>query len=148
MTAFFEDLEIGQIFTSAPHAVTTEEITHFARLYDPQDFHTSASTAENTIFGGLIASGWMTAGITMRLMLEAVPKISGGIVGRGIEQLQWPQAVRPGDTLKAEVEILELRPSNSDSARGIARIRTITRNQKGETVQHMESVIFLPRRDQ
>lgn len=146
--AFMDDFHVGQKFSSGAVTVTAEDIIAFAKQFDPQDFHTDPEKAKDTVVGRHIASGWHTASLTMRLMMDTLPKMKGGILGRTIENLNWPRAVYPGDTLSAEVDILDLRASKSDPARGISRIRTTTRNQKGETVQEMESVIFMPRKGQ
>jgi acyl dehydratase len=141
-----EDFHAGQKFHSKPVTVTAEDIVAFARQFDPQYFHTDPALAKDSVFGGLAASGWHTAALTMRLLLDAVPDIAGGMVGRAVEKLHWPRAVRAGDTLSAEIEVLDVRPSNSNPTRGTGRIRAVTRNQKGEIVQEMETVILLPRR--
>lgn len=141
-----EDFAVGQSFTSMTITVTPEMIVAFAREYDPQYFHLDAAQAKSSVFQGLSASGWHTAALTMRMLIDAVPDIEGGMVGRAIEKMQWPRPVRPGDVLQTTVEVLDLRVSNSDPRRGVGRIRVTTRNQKSETVQEMETIIFLPRR--
>jgi acyl dehydratase len=142
-----EDFHVGQKFTAGPMTVTAQDITAFAEQFDPQDFHTDSLKAKNTVFGEQVASGWHTAALSMRLMLSAVPEIEGGMVGRSIEKLQWPRPVRPGDSLSITIEILEMRVSASNPARGITRIKAVTHNQNNDPVQEMETVIFMPRRE-
>lgn len=143
---YMEDITAGQKFTAGPLAVSADEIITFASQFDPQDFHTDAEKAKNMAFGELVASGWHTAALTMRMIVEAVPPMEGGMIGRTILSMNWPRPVRPGDTLSYEGEILEIRPSEKNPKRATLRIRNTTRNQKGETVLEMESVIFIPRR--
>ncbi|MBI1216614.1 MAG: dehydratase [Alphaproteobacteria bacterium] len=143
---YMEDLAVGQKISSGPLTVTAEEIIAFGRRYDPQDFHIDAEAAKHTVFGELIASGWQTAALTMRMIFDAAPRMKGGIIGRGIEKLEWPRAVKPGDTLSYEGEITALRPSASKPQTGVMRLRNTTRNQHGEVVLEMETVIFVPRR--
>lgn len=143
---YLEDLSIGQTFTAGPYKVTQEEIIAFARQYDPQDFHTDPVKAKDTFFGELVASGWHTAALTMRMMAEATPKMEGGMVGRSIEKMSWPRAVKPGDEISLTIEVLDFRPSGSNPKRGIVRTRNTVRNQKGEPVLEMEVVMFIPRR--
>src|SRR6266496_4584672 len=143
---YFEDFRVGDRFRSADYAVTEGEIVDYARRYDPQPFHTDSAAAVRSIFGGLVASGWYTAAITMRMTAQSEIRIAGGMIGMGVEQLRWPRPVRPGDTLHVEAEVLEVRPSRSHSDRGIVRVRNTTLNQAGELVQTMETALFVPRR--
>jgi acyl dehydratase len=143
---FMEDCEIGQKFRSGPLTVTQDEIISFGRQYDPQVFHTDPVAAKDSAFGELVASGWQTAALSMRLILEALPPMKGGMIGRQIEKVSWPRPVRPGDSLSYEGEILDIRPSASNPARGVLRVKCTTTNQRGETVMEMESIIFVPRR--
>jgi acyl dehydratase len=144
---YLEDLKVGQKFAAGPRIVTEEEIIAYARQFDPQDFHTSPILAKDTVFGGLVASGWHTASMTMRLILEATPKMKGGMIGRQVEKISWPRPVRPGDELSLEIEIIDIRPSATNPARGTARTRNTVSNQKGETVMEMDTVILVPRRE-
>jgi len=146
MPLHLEDLYVGQRFTSPTHEMTVEEIVAFARQFDPQPFHLDANTAMDSLFGELVASGWHTAAMTMRLMLASDLNVEGGLFGNGGE-LRWPQPTRPGDILRVEVEILEVRPSKSHPERGIARFRTETKNQRNETVQTFEAMLVVPRRE-
>jgi len=139
-----DDLHVGQRFTSGTHLIDEEQIKAFAQQFDPQPFHLDAEAAKETLFEGLVASGWHTAAISMRLMVERLPLI-GGIVGAGGE-LAWPAPTRPGATLHVESEILELSPSRSHPDRGMATIRSETVNQLGEIVQVLIVKLVVPRR--
>lgn len=144
---FFEDLKPGQIFTSGTIRVEAEEITAFASQYDPQPFHLDEASAQNTFFRGLAASGWHTAALTMKLLVASDFRPAGGLIGAGLEELRWPRPVRPGDALKIEVEILEVRSSRSKPYQGIAKIRTTTLNQHGKAVQvYVANIIVLGRK--
>ena len=114
---FLDDLHVGQRFISAARTLDAAEIKRFAAEYDPQPFHLDETAAQDTLFGGLAASGWHTAAITMRLLVERGLPIAGEIIGTGGELL-WKKPVRPGDTLHVECEILEIIPSRSRSDRG------------------------------
>ena len=131
---FLDDLQVGQRFVSDTHRIDPEQIRAFAVQFDPQPFHLDAEAAKATLFEGLVASGWHTAAISMRLLVESGLPIAGGLIGAGAE-LTWPSPTRPGDVLQAESEVLELRPSRSRPDRGMATIRSETRNQRGDTVQ-------------
>ena len=142
---FLDDLHVGQRFTSGRHAIDEGQIQAFARQFDPQPFHLDAGAAKGTLFQGLVASGWHTAAVTMRLLVEAGLPIAGGLIGVGAE-ITWPKPTRPGDTLHVESEILELRPSRSNPGRGTATVRSETRNQLGEIVQVLVAKLVVPRR--
>ena len=142
---FLEDLYIGQRFTSGSHVVNEAQIKQFASEFDPQPFHLDAAAAKATLFGGLAASGWHIAAITMRLLVEGGLPIGGGIIGLGGE-LSWLKPTRPGDTLDVVSEILEITPSRSQPNRGIVRVRSETRNQHREVVQTFTARLLLPRR--
>jgi acyl dehydratase len=141
---FLDDLHVGQRFTSGRHLIDEEQIKAFAQQFDPQPFHLDAEAAKDTLFEGLVASGWHTAAVTMRLLVESGLPIAGGIVGAGGE-ITWPRPTRPGDTLHVESEILELRPSRSRPDRGTATVRSETRNQRGEIVQVFIAKLVVPR---
>ena len=143
---YLEDIRVGDRFRSVDYTVTEGEIIDYARRYDPQPFHTDPAAARESIFGGLVASGWHTAAITMRLIAQSEVRIAGGSIGLGLEELRWLRPVRPGDTLHVEVEVLEVRPSRSHPDRGIVRFRNTTRNQTGEIVQTMVTALYVPRR--
>ena len=142
---YFEDLKAGDRFASSPYEVTTEGIVSFAREFDPQPFHVDLSAADKSMFKGLAASGWHTAAITMRLFVQAT-NFAEGAVGLGVDELRWPVPVRPGDALRVEVEIVDLRESRSKLNHGIIRIRNTTTNQRGEIVQTMFASAMVPRR--
>lgn len=143
---YYEDLSLGQKFTAGPVEVTLDEIIAYAKQFDPQGFHTDPERAKHTVFGEIIASGWHTASMTMRLIIAASPKMKGGMIGRKIEHISWPKPVKPGDKLSYEGEILDLRTSSSNAERGIMRVKNTTFNQNREPVLEMESVVFVPRR--
>lgn len=143
---YIEDLHVGQKFSAGPVAITAEEIIAFGKQYDPQDFHTDPVKALDSAFGELVASGWQTGGLTMRMILEALPKMKGGMIGRSIEKMDWPRPVRPGDTLSLEAEILDLRVSDHRPERGMMRTKNITYNQNREPVMRMETIAFVPRK--
>jgi len=144
---YFEDFAIGQTFASAkPLRVDKDDIFAFAGKYDPQPFHLDEEAARQSIFQGLSASGWHTAAITMRLITESDFKAAGGTIGLGFETMRWPIPVRPGDELRIESEILELRPSKSRPDRGLMKVRTRTFNQNGDIVQELTANVMVPRR--
>jgi len=142
-----EDLRVGQRFVSGTHRIDEEQIRAFAQQFDPQPFHLDAEGAKGTFFGGLVASGWHTAAITMRLLVGGGLPIAGGIVGAGGE-IAWPSPVRPGAVLHVESEILELRPSRSRPDRGMVTVRSETRDQFGVVVQVLVAKLVVPRRMQ
>jgi acyl dehydratase len=144
-TLYLDDLTVGQRFVSGTHTMDAAEIRQFAARYDPQPFHLDDAAARGTLFGGLVASGWHTAGTTMRLIVNGGLPIAGGILGTGGELL-WTRPVRPGDTLHVECEVLEVTRSRSKPDRGTAVIRCLTLNQDGETVQSFTPKIVVPRR--
>ncbi|MDR2336084.1 MaoC family dehydratase [Diaphorobacter ruginosibacter] len=131
---YLDDLRIGQKFISSEHVLDAAQIIEYARQFDPQVFHTDPEKARDTFFQGLAASGWHTASITMKLVVESLP-MSAGVIGAGVEELSWPQPTRPDDVLHVESEILEIIPSRSKPGRAIVRIRCETKNQRGEVVQ-------------
>jgi acyl dehydratase len=143
---FLEDFAVGQRLETAGYTVTRDEIVAFARQWDPQPFHLDEAAAERSVFKGLAASGWHTAGITMRLTVQGPLRVAGGLVGRGVESLEWPRPVRPGDTLRVESEVLEIRPSATRKDRGTVKVRHETRNQSGDVVQRMVVTLLVPRR--
>ena len=131
---WFEDFQAGQRFVTQGVTVTESSIIDFATRYDPQRFHVDREAAARTHFGGLIASGFQTLGLTFRKFFELGVIRESGIGAPGIEDLRWTAPVRPGDTLHAEVEVIEVRPSRSKSDRGTVRLLYTTRNHRGETV--------------
>jgi acyl dehydratase len=140
-----DDLHVGQRFTSGTHAIDAAQIKAFAGQFDPQPFHLDAEAAKDTLFGGLAASGWHTAAITMRLLVDGGLPLAGGIVGAGGE-MNWPRPTRPGDILQVESEVVEITPSRSRPDRGMATVRSETRNQRGDVVQILTAKLIVPRR--
>src|SRR5262252_345504 len=126
---YLDDLQVGQRFSSGTLVVGEAEIKEFARRFDPQPFHLDDEAAKATLFGGLAASGWHTAAMTMKLLVDTGLPLAGGILGAGGE-IAWPKPTRPGDTLQVESEVLDIAPSRSRPDRGVAVIRSLTRNQK------------------
>ena len=143
---YLEDFAAGQTFGSGRLVVETEQIKRFAAAFDPQPFHLDDATARETFFGGLAASGWHTAALTMRLLVDSELKVAGGLIGAGCDELRWPRPVRPGDELRLESEVMEVRPSKSRSDIGLIKVRTTTFNQRGEPVQVLVSNLVVPRR--
>ncbi len=143
---YLEDIAIGHTFGTETVVVDTDKIKAFAAEFDPQPFHLDESAAATTMFGGLAASGWHTAALTMRMIVNGEFQIVGGLIGLGVEELRWPRPVRPGDVLGVDSEVLDIRPSKSQPDRGIVRIRNTTRNQRGETVMIQVVNILVPRR--
>jgi len=143
---YLEDLHVGDRFGSDTIDVTEESIIAFAREYDPQQFHLDAKAAEQSIFKGLSASGWHTAALSMKLFITGELKLAGGSIGLGVDELRWPLPVRPGDVLRLETEILDVRASRSKPDRGIIRIRNVTTNQRGEVVQTFMAFVMVRRR--
>jgi acyl dehydratase len=144
---YLEDFVVGQIFRSARLRVEEAEIKSFAAQFDPQPFHLDAAAAKTTLFGGLAASGWHTAALTMRLLVDGGAPVAGGIIGAGTDELRWPRPVRPGDELRVESEVLDIRPSRSRPQQGLVKMRTTTFNQNDEPVQVMLANLLVPRRD-
>ena len=142
---YLEDFVVGQRFTSATHALDSAQIKAFAARFDPQPFHLSEEDADKSFFQGLAASGWHTASITMSLLVKGGMPIAGGLIGAGGE-LQWPKPVRPGDVLKVESEVLEIKASRSKPERGMVTVKSVTRNQNGEEVQVLTSRMLVWKR--
>lgn len=142
-----EDFAPGQVYAGSSRArVEPERVKSFAAEFDPQPFHLDEEAAAASLFKGLAASGWHTAAITMRLLVESDLKPAGGIVGAGFDEFRWPLPVRPGDELRVESEILEVRPLKSRADRGVVKVKTTTLNQRGEAVQVSIGNLFVPRR--
>ena len=133
--AYLEDISVGQLFGSGRVRVSAENIVRFAQDFDPQPFHLDPALAEQTLFGDLAASGWHTAALTMRLMVDGEFLPAGGIVGAGFDELAWPVPVRAGDELHVTSEILAVRRSQSRPMQGVIKVRNLTINQNGEVVQ-------------
>ncbi|MBS0552108.1 MAG: MaoC family dehydratase, partial [Proteobacteria bacterium] len=145
-THYLDDLTVGQKFGSGRLKLELDAIRRFAGEFDPQSFHLDDEAAQATIFRGLAASGWHTAAATMRLLVESEFRPVGGIVGAGVDELRWPRPVRPGDELRVEAEVLELRSSKSRPQQGIARLRVTTLNQDDEVLQTYVASLVMQRR--
>jgi acyl dehydratase len=142
---FLEDLSVGQTYRTASAAIAREQINAFAAEFDPQPFHLDEAVARSSFFGGLVASGWHTAALSMRLIVTSEFQITGGLIGAGVEEIRWPNPVRPGDVLHVEGEVLEVRPSQKHPDRGIVRVRNRTLNQRGDTVMEHTARLIVPR---
>ncbi len=143
---YLEDFVVGQTFSSGRIVVEREQIKRFASEFDPQPFHLDEKAAQDTIFRGLAASGWHTAAITMRLLVDSEIKPAGGIVGAGFDEFRWLRPVRPGDELRLESEVLEVRPSKSRPEEGLIKVRTTTLNQNNDPVQVLIANLVVQRR--
>ncbi len=143
---YLEDFEVGQTFNSGRIRIDADRIKSFAAEFDPQPFHLDEKAATDSIFGGLAASGWHTAAITMKLMVESDLKIAGGFIGTSFEELRWSLPVRPGDVLRVESEVLEKRALKSRPNQGVIKVRNTTLNQNNETVQVLVGNLFVLRR--
>jgi acyl dehydratase len=143
---FFEDLCVGETFKSGTYEVSAEEIVTFARQYDPQPSHVNPLAGAPSVFGRHVASGWHTAAITMRLLVESEFRPAGGSVGVGIDSLRWTLPVVPGDVLHLEVAVAELRESRSKPHLGVVKLDVLTRNAAGDAVQKLMLVCLVPRR--
>src|ERR687895_1813499 len=143
---YLEDFAVGQKFGSATLRVEEDGIKRFAAEFDPQPFHLDNAAARASLFGGLAASGWHTAALTMRLLVESEVRPAGGIIGAGFDEFRWPRPVRPGDELRIEAEVLDVRPSRSRPEQGWIKVRTTTLNQNGDAVQILIANLVVPRR--
>jgi acyl dehydratase len=142
---YLEDFAVGQKFGSGRARVDAEAIKAFAAEFDPQPFHLDEEAAKGSFFRGLAASGWHTAALTMRLLVTGEFKPAGGVIGAGNE-ISWSRPVRPGDVLRVESEVLEVRPSKSRPEQGLVKMRSTTFNQKDEPVQVLVANLIVPRR--
>jgi acyl dehydratase len=143
---YLEDFAAGQTFGSDRLKIDSARIKAFAVEYDPQPFHMEEAAARDSMFRGLVASGWHTAALTMRLLVGSDLRPAGGLIGAGVDELRWPKPVRPGDELRVESEILEVRPSKSRPEQGLIKLKTTTLNQNGEPVQVFIGNLVVPRR--
>jgi len=144
---YLEDYAAGQKYTGAARLrVDADRIRSFAAEFDPQPFHLDDAAAQQSIFRGLAASGWHTAAMTMKLLVASDLQPAGGIVGAGFDEFRWPLPVRPGDELRVEVEVLEVRESRSRPDLGVIKIRTTTLNQHGQAVQVNVGNLMVPKR--
>ncbi len=139
---YFEDFYIGQRFDSVTSAkVTAVEIKEFGQKYDPQPFHLDEGAGEGSFFGGLAASGWLTAAIVMRLRVQSI-SVAGGMIGAGVEEMRWTLPVRPGDVIRLKTEVVGVRRSQTRIDYGIVCARSIAYNQCHEMVMR-NTVNFL-----
>jgi acyl dehydratase len=143
---YYEDLAVGQSFKTGSITVEPAMVTAFATEFDPQPFHLDEEAARESVFGGLVASGWHTAALSMRLLVGGELQLAGGLVGMGAEELRWPRPVYPGDVLRLESEVLEMRTSQSRPDRGIVKVRNTTLNQDGQPVMILVVNMVVPRR--
>ena len=146
MVRYLEDFEPGQMFGSGRLIAEAARIKSFASEFDPQPFHLDENRARETFFKGLAASGWHTAAMTMRLLVESELQPAGGIIGAGFDEMRWPRPVRPGDELRVESEVLEVRASKSRPDQGVIKVRTTTLNQNGDPVQVFVGNLIVLRR--
>jgi acyl dehydratase len=144
---YLEDFAVGQKFGSGRLRIDGERALAFAAEFDPQPFHLDEAAARRSIFGGLTVSGWHTAAVTMRLLVEGELKPAGGIVGAGLDELRWTRPVRPGDELRVECEVIEVRPSKSRPEQGLIKLRTTTLDQHDKPVMVYVVNLVVPRRN-
>ena len=148
MWHFFEDIEVGESREFGSYEMTREEILDFGRRYDPQPFHVDEAAAVDGPFGGLVASGWHTSAICMRLMVDQMISDRAGSLGSpGAEEIRWLKPVRPGDTLSVRCEVLSKRTLESRPDRGLVRLQSTVLNQDGEVAMTMIGLGFFSRRD-
>jgi acyl dehydratase len=143
---YLEDFAIGQTFRSGRQRMEKKQIKSFAASFDPQPFHLDEEAARDSMFGELVASGWHTAAVTMRLLVASDLQPAGGLIGASIDEIRWPKPVRPGDELHVEGEVIEVRRSRSRPAQGIVRARITTLNQDNEPVQAFVANMVVPAR--
>jgi acyl dehydratase len=146
MERHLEDFAVGQRFMTGRRIVEEAQIKTFAAEFDPQPFHLDREAAARSIFKGLVASGWHTAVLTMKLLVAGDLKPAGGIVGVGFEEFRWAKPVRPGDELRVESEVLAVRPSTTRPSEGLLKVRNITLNQRDEPVLVQVVNLLVPRR--
>jgi acyl dehydratase len=142
---YLEDLAVGQSFSNGPVELRAEDIKAFASQFDPQPFHLDEEAARASLFGGLAASGWHTAALTMRLLVTGGPRFGWGFIGAGGE-VSWSRPAYAGDSLTLHGEVIEITPSRSKADRGIVRVRLVMKNQRGDVVQDMVARVLVPRR--
>lgn len=140
-----DDVTPGLRFISASHSIDANQIKAFAKEFDPQPFHLDEELAKDTFFGGLAASGWHVAAITMKLLVGDAAPFEGGLIGAGGE-IAWPKPTRPGDVLTVVSEVLDVTPSRSRPDRGVITMRSETRNQRGDVAQVLTAKLVVPRR--
>jgi len=143
---YLEDLQVGEKFQTASASVSEAEILEFSRKFDPQPMHLDPQAAATGAFRGLIASGWHTGAIVMRLVVDANPLGDLPLLGLGVDGIEWPQPVRPGDKLQVETEVLSIRPSKTHPTHGVVKLKSTARNQHGEVVYIVTPNCWVPRR--
>ena len=143
---YLEDYKVGEIVRTAGFTLTESEIIHFALTHDPQPFHMDVQAARESIYGGLIASGWQVATLAFRMLVQSGFVGSASLGSPGIDQLRWLKPVRPGDTLYANAKVVEARPSQSKPERGVVRVEWWVENQNGETVTTLTSTQLVRRK--
>jgi len=146
MDRYLEDLNVGDKFQTGSALMTEEAIIDYARQWDPQPMHLDHAAAARSPYKGIIASGWHTAAMVMKLTAEAKPMGDVEVLGLGVSEMQWPQPVRPGDTLRVEMEVTGVRPSKSHPGFGIVNISSTAYNQRGEVVFVVRPNVWVPRR--
>jgi acyl dehydratase len=137
---YFEDYRVGDVYRFGTATVSEEEVVEFARRYDPQSFHVDRAAAERSMFGGLIASGWHTAALMMRMLVDHYVSAVASLASPGVDALRWLAPVRPGDSLSLRVEVIEARRSRSKPDRGVVRARVEVLNQHRQAVMSVEAV--------
>jgi acyl dehydratase len=143
---YFEDFAVGRVFDSGTRQLSEQDILGFAREYDPQYFHVDPAAAKKSIYGGLIASGWQTVGVCMRLMCESYLLETSSMGSPGVDEVRWRKPVFPGDTLRMRATVIAAKPSSSKPDRGAATMRWEVYNQKDELVMHMQGIQIMGRR--
>jgi acyl dehydratase len=143
---YFEDLPVGTTVDLGSHQITEADIIAFAQQFDPQPFHVDPERAKSSIYGGLIASGWHTVGIYMRLLVDKLLNQTASLGSPGVDEVRWPRPVRPGDILRAQFTVIEATPSRSRPDMGIIRSRGEVLNQRGEVVMSIIGIGFFGRR--
>lgn len=143
---YFEDFTVGRVFEAAGPVISQEEIIEFASKYDPQTFHVDPDAARHSSFGGLVASGWQTLAFAMRMTCDAYLLEAATFGSPGVDEVRWTKPVRPGDTLRLRMTVLEARPSGSKPDRGTVVFRREVFNQNGELVMHMRNMTLFQRR--
>ena len=143
---YFEDFSVGRVFDSGTRQLSEQDILGFAREYDPQYFHTDPEAAKQSIFGGLIASGWQTVGVCMRLMCDTYLLETSTLGSPGVDEVRWVKPVYPGDTLRMRATVIAAKPSSSKPDRGMATMRWDVFNQKNELVMHMQGMLMMKQR--
>ena len=143
---YFEDFQVGQVHELGTYVVSREELLAFARQYDPQPFHLDEEAGRQSIYGSIIASGWHTAAICHRLLVESLLQDSSSMGSPGLDELRWLLPVKPGDTLSVRIEVLATTPSRSKADRGSLKTRMEVRNQRGEVVMTESATVLFRRR--